>query len=271
MNLARFQRSDMSAKRITEAVKRRLDDIPDTISWYLSAGNKSFNQKNFEQYHNRHRADRCFIVGNGPSLKKMDLNLLKDEFCFGMNRIYLLFEHTPFRPTYYVASNELVLEQFAADIQKLDMPKFLNWNRRRYFLRNDSRTMFFKVNFGITDFFGSDPRKPICGGGTVTYVAMQLAYFMGFREVILIGVDHNFADKGIPNTTEVRKADQDESHFHPAYFSKGIRWQLPDLKHSEFAYQLARQAFERDGRKIIDATVDGKCPVFPKVNFQSLF
>jgi hypothetical protein len=94
---------------------------------------------------------------------------------------------------------------------------------------------------------------------------------MGFREVILIGVDHSFIDKGTPNTTEVRSTENDPNHFHPNYFSKGTKWQLPDLKRSELAYGMAKETFEKAGRTILDATVDGKCPVFNKVEFESLF
>ena len=94
---------------------------------------------------------------------------------------------------------------------------------------------------------------------------------MGFKEVILVGLDHNFVEKGRPNKTEVRAADVDESHCHPDYFTKGVKWQLPDLLRSEKAYSIAREAFESDGRRILDATVGGKCEIFDKVEFSSLF
>src|SRR5262249_54292447 len=115
-----------------------------------------------------------------------------------------------------------------------------------------------------------DVSHPISSGGTVTFVSLQLAYFMGFREVIVIGLDHSFAEKGIPNSTEVRQSEKDQSHCHPDYFPKGTKWQLPDLYRSEFAYALAREAFERDGRNIIDATIGGRCEVFRKESFASL-
>ena len=101
--------------------------------------------------------------------------------------------------------------------------------------------------------------------------ALQIAFFMGFKEVFLIGVDHNFKDTGIPNIVKERKSSVDHNHFHPDYFPKGSRWQLPDLPRSEMAYYLAKNAFENDGRIIRDATVDGKLEVFPKVNFFDLF
>ena len=68
---------------------------------------------------------------------------------------------------------------------------------------------------------------------------------MGFKEVIIIGLDHYFVEKGRPNKTELRTADKDESHCHPDYFPKGIKWQLPDLYRSEIAYAHARKAFEK--------------------------
>ena len=63
----------------------------------------------------------------------------------------------------------------------------------------------------------------------------------------------------------------DPNHFSPAYFGKGFRWQLPDLETSEQGYRLARQAYEADGRQVLDATVGGKLAIFPKVPYDSLF
>ena len=99
---------------------------------------------------------------------------------------------------------------------------------------------------------------------------MQLAYFLGFKQVVLIGVDHNFTTKGTPNTTITSTGD-DPNHFNPGYFGKGFRWQLPDLDTSEIAYSMAKEAYQRDGREILDATVGGKLTIFPKVAFESLF
>jgi hypothetical protein len=94
---------------------------------------------------------------------------------------------------------------------------------------------------------------------------------MGFQEVILIGVDHHFVEEGTPNIVELRESEVDQSHFAPNYFPKGVKWQLPDLQHAENAYTLARDTYDRNGRRVIDATVGGKCPIFEKVEFESLF
>ena len=93
---------------------------------------------------------------------------------------------------------------------------------------------------------------------------------MGIEKVILIGVDHNFTTKGKPNTTVTSQGD-DPNHFNPGYFGKGFRWQLPDLDTSERAYRMAQEAYQKAGRQVIDATIDGKLTVFPKASYDSLF
>lgn len=221
------------------------------------------------QFKDKHRGQRCVIIGNGPSLNKMDLSFLKNEITFGTNRIYLGFERWNFTPTYYVSVNPFVIQQSAEEILRIPSPKFLSNNAMQYI--SDPSKIIWLQSIPAW-FFGVDPRNGICEGHTVTYVAMQLAYFMGFCEVILIGVDHNFKASALGNPNQEIVSDgSDADHFDPNYFGKGIRWQLPDLENSEKAYRIAKQVFEADGRKIIDATVDGKLTVFPKADYRDIF
>jgi hypothetical protein len=136
------------------------------------------------------------------------------------------------------------------------------WPNRRDLARRGDAIFLQSI---VGPIFSFDPRRGVWEGATVTYVAMQLAYFMGFREVLLIGVDHRFATPG-PAHALVTSQGADPNHFDPDYFGKGFRWQLPDLETSEIAYRLARHAFERDGRRIVDCTVDGALQVFPKAD-----
>ena len=93
---------------------------------------------------------------------------------------------------------------------------------------------------------------------------------MGFKDVILIGVDHSYNFTGKPHAAVVSQGD-DPNHFHPNYFGKGFKWHLPDLEGSEMSYRVGKFMFEQSGRRILDATVDGKLQVFPKVDYYSLF
>lgn len=268
--IGRYALSELSLNRLLTALKMRFAEFPHTFAWYTFPV-AIINKHDIKSFNGIHRGDRCFIIANGPSLTKTNLELLGNEKTFGLNRIYLTFEKSTFRPTYYVAVNELVLEQFANEISLLQMPKFLNWNRRSYFKMQNKNTIFLKSKMVINDFFQIDLSKPMVFGATVTFVAIQLAYYMGFQKVILVGLDHNYAERGIPSKLEVRKSKHDFSHFHPDYFPKGSKWQLPDLLRSEIEYDITKKMYERSGREIVDATIGGKCQVFKKVDYLSLF
>ncbi|MBI3738124.1 MAG: DUF115 domain-containing protein [Chloroflexi bacterium] len=221
-----------------------------------------------------HNGQRAFIIGNGPSLNQTDLNKLKGEFTFGLNRIYLMFPQLGFSTTYLVSINDLVIEQCAAEMAALELPKFFAWRSHRHFLNLPPTTNHQPPTFLYTTYtgqrFSRDVRGRVWEGATVTNVALQLAFHMGFEKVILIGVDHNFASKGDANKTVVSNGD-DPNHFDPRYFGKGFRWQLPDLDTSEIGYTLASEAYRKAGREVLDATIGGKLTIFPKVDYNSLF
>jgi hypothetical protein len=216
-----------------------------------------------------HKGQRCFIIGNGPSLRQTDLSLLKSEVTFGLNRIYLLYPELGFKTTYLVSVNDLVLGQCSEEIKVLEMPKFITWRARSWF-SNDPRTIFVDTDYTGLENFTGDASRRMFEGFTVTYVALQMAYYMGFQEVILVGVDHNFVSQGHANAAVVSNGD-DPNHFSPDYFGKGFKWQLPDLNGSERAYHMAKTAYEAAGRRVLDATVGGRLSVFPKTAYDSLF
>jgi len=221
---------------------------------------------------NKYRGERCFIIGNGPSLKDTDLSKMKTEFTFGMNRIYLGFPDWGFQTSFLVCVNSLVIEQVYKDFQELEIPKFFSWRSRKLLYptgKPDINTHFlFTTYTGPT--FARKATNRLWEGATVTYVCLQLAFHMGFKTAVLIGVDHSFAVDGTPNTTVVSQGD-DQSHFDPSYFGKGFKWQLPDLVTSEQSYGLARKGYADAGREVLDATVGGKLKIFPKVPYESLF
>lgn len=248
--------------------KQRLHKIRSFFAYRQYEANFAMSLECLAQFKDVHRGERCFIIGNGPSLKRTDLTRLQNEYTFGLNRIYLLFEELGFSTTYFVCSNRLVMEQFADEIAaNVPVPKFTSWEHHDIAQQIPDTTFLFRHN--ASAFYG-DVAQGFWGGGTVTYMAMQLAYHMGFEKVILIGVDHSFATKGKANKT-ITSAGGDPNHFDPRYFGKGIRWQLPDLDTSEIGYALARHHYETADRQIVDATIGGKLQIFPKVAYDSLF
>jgi SAM-dependent methyltransferase len=220
------------------------------------------------QFKDLHKGQRCVIVGNGPSLNKMDLSFLKNEIVFGLNRIYLGFDRFGFTPQYLVSVNKFVLQQSAEDFKKVPCWKFLSVEGVPP-LAGDEKTLIINPRH-YKDIFSTDPRQGICIGSTVTYCALQIAFFMGFETVILIGVDHSFVTQGDPHKL-IESQGADPNHFDPNYFGKGYKWQLPDLEGSEQMYRIADAYFRAYRHKVIDATFGGKCPVFEKADYRKLF
>lgn len=258
-----------------QAVKNTYDAVhrlPELPSAYLHPWRRE-SIRRLRALKDIHRGKRAFIIGNGPSLRVTDLTRLRDEFTFGLNRIYLLFPELGFSTTYLVSINDLVIEQCAQEMAALTLPRFFAWRSRRHFqalgLRTDQLPTFLYTSY-TGPRFSRDVSGRVWEGATVTNVALQLAFHMGFEQVILIGVDHSFASKGEANKTVVSDGD-DPNHFSPHYFGKGFRWQLPDLETSEIGYAMARRAYEQAGRQVLDATIGGKLTIFPKVNYDQLF
>jgi len=218
-----------------------------------------------EKFRDIHKGGDCILIGNGPSLNKMNLSLLNDYYTIGLNKIFLLFDKSGMRIDYHVCVNKYVIEQCLSEFELMECPSFISYKHGRKLLNKKEKFYFLGDIHSKWGFF-EDITKGICQGNTVTYSALQIAYFMGFKRVFLIGVDHNFVQKGTPHKVETMKGD-DTSHFDPDYF-RGLKWQLPDLEGSEMAYKLAREHFEKDNRSVFDATVGGKLEVFTKISFE---
>jgi hypothetical protein len=258
----------MSVERIALALLRRVIAVPEKILWNISPQALK-NRKCILKYKDIHKGKRCFLIANGPSLKKTNLDLIKNEITFGMNRIYLNYSNMSFKPTYLVCVNKLLLQQFSDEIKKQEMPLFINWQSRRFFKDTDNVHYIERNFFGKN--FSDDISFSLNGAATVTYAALQVIYYMGFDTVVIIGMDHNFTFEGKPNQTQSRVEDNDVNHFHPNYFPKGVKWETPDLISSEYYYAIADKKNKENGRHIYDATIGGKCYVFDKIDYSTLF
>ncbi|MDA7524447.1 DUF115 domain-containing protein [Verrucomicrobia bacterium] len=204
------------------------------------------------------------VVANGPSLNNTPLEKFTGYPSIGMNKIDLIFRKTKWRPTLITCINSLVVKQNSEIFKNSDIPIFLGWKNRLFQKRSNKGNIFYFPQKPTTKF-SVDSSEWIAGFGcTVTYTALQIAYFLNATKVIIVGMDHNFNTD--PNRREIVRAEgPDMNHFAKDYFKSGVLWGLPDLKGSEAAYKLARKAYEKDGREILDATIDGKCKVFKKI------
>lgn len=225
--------------------------------------------------------ERCFIIGNGPSLNRTDLGRLKDEDVFTTNGFFLKMPDLDWTPTYYVVEDHLVAEDRAGDINALQGPAKLFPANLRYVIEPDADTIFFdhrpRRSFPYGFDFSFDADKETFSGGTVTYTCLQLAAYLGYREIYLVGVDADYAlpaDATFSGAGPVKRIDMasdDVNHFHPDYFGKGKRWHEPNVDVMIEAYAEAQRACGERGVQIFNATIGGKLEIFPRVAYDDLF
>lgn len=262
------RRARRLGRRVLASFRSQRNELALALAYRFSADGRR-SSKALRAMRDTAKGRRCVIIGNGPSLNEMDLAPLKDEVTFGLNRGHLLFPRIGGPTTYLVSVNRLVIEQSGAEMIATPCLKFFDW-RNRALVPKGLEDVIFLRTIPQPGFSTDIPGRGLWEGATVTYVAMQLAYHLGYREVALIGVDHSFATTG-PAHAKVTSTGPDPNHFDPSYFGEGYRWQLPDLEMSEQAYTMARAAFEAAGGMVIDATVGGKLTIFEKADFTTLF
>jgi hypothetical protein len=236
----------------------------------------------------KYSGQRCFIMGNGPSLNQMDLNLLKNEYVWGSNRVYLLFDRIVWRPKFYVAVDRRVVPDNAAEINQLssEFPDTLFFFPSRYCLENiltskENTYWYNEVELNEKRLpegaFSLDPAERVYRVNTVTIAALQLAVFLGFNPIYLIGCDTNYS---IPPTVDyednnknflISNQDDDPNHFSPSYFGKGRKWHDPNVESMILHYDLSNQVCKRAGVKVYNATLGGRLEIFERVDFNTLF
>ena len=204
-----------------------------------------------------HKGQRCFIIGNGPSLNRTDLSKLKNEVTFGVNSIFLMTDLNGFIPTYYSVCDSHVIAENVDRI--LDYPvqhKFFPSIYRKYIPPNKrTNVSFFMMNRGYNEVtspnysiprFSADISERVFDGQTITYMNLQMAYYMGFSEVYLIGVDFSYVipDSAIVDGANITSTEDDPNHFHPDYFGKGRSWHDPVLHRVIKNYQFADMVFD---------------------------
>jgi hypothetical protein len=234
------------------------------------------NERTLRSFKNLHKGRRCFIIGNGPSLNKVDLTHLKNEITFGVNGIYLNYDKMGFYSTYYVIEDYLIAEDRSKEINAIEqsfkfIPSYLDYILKR---NHNSANFNAFINYREEPFsprFSENCSRRISVGGSVTYMCIQLAYYMGFTEIYLVGFDHNYSklDKEIDSV--ITNLDKDQNHFTPNYYRKGERLHDPNVERMEKGFFKANQFLTKHGVKIYNVTPGGHLEVFERKDFDKIF
>lgn len=246
--------------------------------WKQKHFERTRDGKRLKQYYNKHRDERCFIVANGPSLRTEDLELLhkKGEITFAMNRIFKIFPETNWRPTYYVCEDELIAKDCLAEINVIEATeKFIPIEIKWWHDINIDNALYFHLNYKEEENFkygfSTDIPHQIDCRGTVTCTCLQLAAYMGFSEIYLIGVDHNF-QKIIDENGNIIEDKTVKDYFIEGYDADIKNEVVHDMGHTTRSYiGMKKYCDESKRTTIYNATRGGKLEVFQRVDFDTLF
>jgi len=197
------------------------------------------------KFTNKHKDETCYIAANGPGLNNIDSSKLAFPV-FALNRGYLK-KDLPI--TYLVVVNDLVEKQFKDEILAVEC--------EQVFSNSIPGTVQLKWTPDVPSFQPNPIDFPSWQGHTVTFVALQLAFEMGFSTVYLIGLDHHFSYQYTKKEKGKRgliSTGLDVNHFDSNYFGEGVVWDAANLTKSEEAFKLADEYYREHGRVIYNVS-----------------
>ena len=231
-----------------------------------------------------HKGKRCFIIGNGPSLKAEDLDKLKGEITFAANRIFKIFPRTDWRPTYYICIDYLMYGIDYKEINHIDSKlRFVPLERAlaageiydevTYYNRvvNCVDIKDGKIVRGKEFAFSDNIEDVVYGGQTVLFDAIQIAAYMGFSEIYLLGVDCGYKLEVLENGSIVEN-NIEKNHFDDSY-DEGLEGKIAvvgTLYATRLAFEKAKESREKKGIIIRNATRGGKLEIFQRVSLEDV-
>lgn len=233
--------------------------------------------KEMESFKGLHKGERCFILGNGPSLNQTNLDLIKNEYSIAMNRISMLYSRTSWRPTYYVYMSDNVLnpewgKQWTKSVNEAVRERgTTSFIWKHYIDSIERQNLSNRVvevqsitegEIGDLNTFSTNASQWISKSSTTMNAALQLAYYMGFSQIFLIGIDLNWT------TTDSKKGDP--NHFDTSYSAR-IADGEAERKRMRDAHKFAYGFFKESGnRQIYNASVSTLVDVYPLVDFKAV-
>ncbi len=229
--------------------------------------NKEVGAK-LQKWKDIHKDKDCFIIGNGPSLKIEDLEKIHRSgiSSFGMNLIYKIYKKTSWRPTYYVFSEYNIMRQYYDEIKML--------KRDNLFIKNfyymDDTPQMEEVNYypGYGErcyleqqCFSNDISKVVYAGYSVMFDAVQIAMYMGYQKIYLLGADFSYLGDPVQKGNHIYDSEADDKRLIAG---------KPHIYITLKAMEKAKEFASEHGVTIYNATRGGKLEVFPRIDIDTL-
>lgn len=221
------------------------------------------DMRRIKRFKNIHKGERVFITCPGPSMTIKDLELLKNEYTIGVNSISKAYEYTTWRPTYYAMIDFFAFEKSVSENAVYGNSFCL---REAFFhYRLNPKTKNGRETHLLVDYsnhrpdwmekkkikYSSDISVNIYDGFTVTNMAIQLAVYMGFKKIYIIGADCDYSQPKIHFIEMPDDKKKVEAGWLPAATDLSID-----------GYKAAREFAYRHSCEIYNVTRGGKLEVF---------
>jgi hypothetical protein len=126
-----------------------------------------------------HKDKRLFILASGPSLSDHDLSLLDRRMVMGLNRSFFNYADT----YYHCCMDQRLFELYEEEMK-----------RTRVLFTLEGRPWGVPLKLLGSEGFSYDLEEGVFTGYTISYLALQVALYMGFSEVYFLGLDLKFKD-----------------------------------------------------------------------------
>lgn len=226
--------------------------------------------RRIRKLHNIAKGKRIFVIGNGPSLSLADLEMIRDEDSFASNYIFKCFEDTSWRPKYYALLDYKYLQKMhwkADDSLNNVECIFINgvFLKERTKLMKNEYPFYSDESYAYNSEvgFSDNVARQVYDGMTVTYSMIQLAVYMGYSEIYLIGVDHNY-------TSNEREQGKNENYMAELKMENRMWANAPQMDKATKAYEKARDVCEKKGIVIKNLTRGGKLEVFVREELENV-
>lgn len=229
-------------------------------------GNGEDKYKKILALKRKYDGKRCFIIATGPSLTLDDLELLKNEYTFAMNSICRIYDKTDFRPTFYGIQDGKVFGKMLDCVYDQDEKTTMliadsldsEYQLPEYCVQFPYNVGYHYCSFRRLDNysarFSDNAYDVVYDGYSITYSLIQIAVYLGFKEIYLLGVDCNYGNE--------------KKHFvESGYVDKNAY-----LNHDKMivGYQKAKEYADSHGIKIFNCTRGGMLEVYPRMSLEDV-
>jgi len=253
------------------------------------ASNKE-NEKIVERntiFKNRHKNSRCFIIGNGSSLRHQNLSPVKHEVTFAMNAFW---KHpivtASWQPTYYCFADPSTFDGakswhlFFRSLNKkittsiFFVPVYGKKTIEGQNLLPISQTFYvmFGQDMSTDDMDIIDLAYRLPPVQSTSQLAIELAIYMGCNPIYLLGMDHDWlSHRGKDRHFYSGKTLEDHPVAHGDLAKDSYKSELESCLKLWIKYEELKVIADQKQIKILNATDGGFLDVFPRISYKSLF